>query len=64
MTYSVAIVTDKAEAAAPIVVLYKGVSYDAAFNAAVQARSIAEYRGKWIRLKDGYLGVTKWAQVL
>lgn len=64
MAYHVSITEHKAALAAPVCVLYAGLSYQKAFDAAIKARSVREFRGKWIKFEDGELGVTKWGKVL
>lgn len=61
-TYTVSI-TETRGASTNNDVLYAGDDYEAAFTAAVNARSVMGYRGKWVRFADDNLGVVKWAQI-
>ena len=61
-TYTVSITATR-DATTNIASVYKGDDYAAAFDAAVQARGHAEWRGRWIKFEDGDLGIVKWAEI-
>ena len=62
-TYTVSIAPTR-DATSSVASVYKGDDYNAAFDAAVQARGHLEWRKKWIKFEDGDLGIIKWAEIL